>query len=396
MSRPLSWLDDALEQLQADGLKRERQVSETLTSFASNDYLGLSHDPRVIDAASAALKRFGVGAGASALVTGYTDCHRELETVLAEFEGEESAILFPSGYAANVGTITALVGAEDVVFCDRLNHASLVDGCRLSKAHFQVFRHDQLERLERRLQQTDGYRRRFIVTDSIFSMDGHAADLPTLCDIAERHDAAVIVDEAHATGLLGKHGRGVTESQGVADRVAVRIGTLSKAIGTLGGFVAGPQSLTDWLWNSARSQMFSTALPPAICAAATTAIRIIQAEPERRQHVMSLADSLRAKLVQSGFVIPDDGVSAIIPVILGQPEITIDWAAELETRGFLVGAIRPPTVPTGTSRLRIAVRADHTTEDVDGLIECLLDLQRTYSMSASCSPSASTSVERVS
>ncbi len=396
MSRPLPWLDDALEQLQADGLKRERQVAESLTSFASNDYLGLSHDPRVIDAANAALKRFGVGAGASALVTGYTDCHHKLEAALAEFEGEESAVLFPSGYAANVGTLTALMSSEDVVFCDRLNHASLVDGCRLSKAHFQVFRHDQLERLEHRLKQTSRYRRRFIVTDSIFSMDGHAADLPTLCDIAEQHDAAVIVDEAHATGLLGNHGRGVAEWQGVSDRVAVRVGTLSKAIGTLGGFVAGPQSLTDWLWNSARSQMFSTALPPAICAAATETIRIIQAEPERRRNVMTLADSLRSKLGQSGFVIPNGGASAIIPIILGDPETTMVWAAELESRGFLVGAIRPPTVPTGTSRLRIAIRADHTAEDVDRLLDCLLELQQTHSIPADCSPAASPSVERVS
>ncbi|WP_166824736.1 8-amino-7-oxononanoate synthase [Thalassoroseus pseudoceratinae] len=397
MSRSLPWLDAELEQLQADGLKRKRStIDSSIVSFASNDYLGLSRHPRVIAAAHDAINRLGVGAGASALVTGYTDCHRDLETTLAKFEREESAILFPSGYAANVGTLAALIDSEDIVFCDRLNHASLIDGCRLSRASFQVYRHDQLDRLEQRLKRATGHRRRYIVTDSIFSMDGHAADLRTLCKIAERTDAEVIVDEAHATGLLGENGRGVAELQGVTDRVAVRIGTLSKAIGTLGGFVTGTESLTDWLWNSARSQMFSTALPPSVCAAATEAVHIVQAEPERRHRVLSLANSLRSQLTNAGFSIPSGGVSAIVPVVIGDPDTTMQWAAELKRRGFLVGAIRPPTVPVGTSRLRIAVHADHTDEDINGFCNCLCEVRQTARTNSHRLSSKSARAERVS
>ena len=224
-------------------------------------------------------------------------------------------------------------------------------------------------------------------------MDGHAADLRSLCEIAERYDAAVVVDEAHATGLLGEHGRGVAEWQGVSDRIAVCIGTLSKAIGALGGFVAGPQSFTDWLWNSARSQMFSTSLPPAVCAAATAAVRIIGNDPERRQRVLKLADSLRSQLTEAGFTIPKGGVSAIVPVILGDPETTVRWAAELETRGFLVGAIRPPSVPTGTSRLRIVVRADHQLDDIQRLFDALCELRQSLPLNFNRFPSETKSPE---
>ena len=221
----------------------------------------------------------GVGATASALVSGRSPFHESLEHRLAEFERQESAVLFPTGYAANVGTIAALVNERDVIFCDRLNHASLIDGCRLSGAKLLVYRHNRLDKLETALQRGKNYQRRWIVTDSLFSMDGNPAPLPELADLAEEFDAGLIVDEAHATGVFGELGRGIAEWQGVEDRIAVRVGTLSKALGTLGGFVAGSSTVTEWLWNNARPQMFSTALPPAICAAACRAVELIEEEP---------------------------------------------------------------------------------------------------------------------
>jgi 8-amino-7-oxononanoate synthase len=287
--------------------------------------------------------------------------------MLAEFEGQESAVLFPTGYAANVGTISTLVGEQDVIFCDRLNHASLIDGCRLSGAKLLVYRHQQLEKLEAALRRATGYQRRWIITDSVFSMDGDAAPLRELCDIAEKYDAKLIVDEAHATGLFGEHGRGIAEWQGVEDRVAVRIGTLSKAIGTMGGFVAGPKVLTDWLWNSARTQMFSTALPPAVCAAAICALGLIESEPWRRERVLALSEGFREALSQLGLQTPNGGMGPIVPIVLGDAEETLRVAKDLEEAGFLVAAIRPPTVPRGTSRLRITLTAAHTEEDLKGL-----------------------------
>lgn len=270
----LPWIAAELAALSDAGLQRRRRELRLLSdgwceidgrrvcNFAGNDYLGLAHDPRVISAAEAALQEYGVGTGASALVCGRTKWHAKLERTLAEFEGQPAAVLFPTGMAANIGTVAALVGDQDVVFCDRFNHASLVDGCRLSGAKLRVYRHDDLDGLSRHLAQAAGHRRRWIVTDSVFSMDGDLAPLPAVCDLAERFDAALIVDEAHATGVFGEQGRGVCEVMNVEHRVAVRVGTLSKALGTLGGFVAGSEALIAYLWNSARTQMFSTALPP--------------------------------------------------------------------------------------------------------------------------------------
>jgi 8-amino-7-oxononanoate synthase len=374
------WLAEELEELQSAGLLRSRKRvvslsggwceigTKRLRNFASNDYLNLAHDPRLVAAAQEAMAETGVGAAASALITGRSAYHEFLEDKLAVFEGQESAVLFPTGYAANVGTISALVGPGDVTFCDRLNHASLIDGCRLSGAKLLVHRHQQLDKLNAALQKATGYRRCWIITDSLFSVDGDAAPLGELCDIAERNEARLIVDEAHATGLLGEHGRGIAEAQGVADRIAVRIGTLSKALGTLGGFAAGPKVLTDWLWNNARTQMFSTALPPAVCAAAGCALDLIEAEPWRRKRVLELAQAFREDLRTLGLPTPEGGIGPIVPVVLGDTQETLRVAKELEEAGFLVAAIRPPTVPCGTSRLRITITAAHTEEDRQGLI----------------------------
>jgi 8-amino-7-oxononanoate synthase len=343
-------------------------------NFASNDYLGLAADPRLANAANAVLSEAGVGARASALVAGRTAWHERLEQTLARFEGQEAAILFPTGYAANVGTIAALIEEEDVVFCDRLNHASLIDGCRLSGAKLRVFRHRELETLERELGKASQFRRRLIVTDAHFSMDGDLAPLLELCDLAERFEADVLVDEAHGTGVFGERGRGVCEHLGVENRVAVRVGTLSKAIGTLGGFVAGPQSLMDWLWNKARPQIFSTALPPAICAAATAAIEIIPTEPELRARLWRNCEFMRRELAQSKIDVWPNSVGPVIPIVLGNPDAVILAQRKLEDRGCLAAAIRPPTVPQGTSRLRISLSAAHDEAALQQLTEALREV----------------------
>jgi len=432
-SQHLPWLADALASLDAEGLRRSRREvrsvgggllevdGKTLFDFSSNDYLGLAAEPAVVAAAREALDS-GVGSGASPLVTGRTPNHAELERTLAAFEGEEDAVLFPTGYAANVGTIAALIDRDDVVFCERANHSCLVDGCRLSGASFRVFRSDRLDELERHLASAAGHGHRWIVTDGVFSMDGTLAPLVDLCDIAERYDASLIVDEAHGTGVLGEHGRGACEAAGVTERVAVRTGTLSKAVGALGGFVAGPRDLTDYLWHHARTQMFSTALPPAVCAAATAAIQIIEAEPERRSHLAMISNRFRERVREAGLATgppllwgeglrvrgrpaatsapssltndvadandksrppqpltpgpsPEgEGGVPIIPVILGEPARAVAAGAELERRGFAVGVIRPPTVPRGTSRLRVSLSAAHNVETVDRLADAIIEV----------------------
>lgn len=360
------WLNSDLQRLRDEGLWREVRTIRSLPdgwcevngrrvrNLSSNDYLNHAHDPRVIAAANEALDEFGVGAGASALVSGRSPWHARLEAKIREFEGAESAVLFPSGYAANVGTISALVSDQDIVFCDRLNHASLVDGCRMSGARMRVYRHDRLEILERELRKSSTGCRRWIVTDSVFSMDGDLAPLPELCDLAEAFDARVVVDEAHGTGVFGANGRGVCQHFDVEDRVAIRIGTLSKAVGTLGGFVACSHLVRDWLWHSARTQVFSTALPPAICAAAARSLELIRDEPQRCEHLQAISSEFRE--LMSGRL-SCDGKGPIVPIRAEKPEWTQRMAAELLEAGFLVGAIRPPTVPYGTSRLRICMTA---------------------------------------
>jgi 8-amino-7-oxononanoate synthase len=383
MSGPLDWIDGELIELDRAGLRRRRREvtslpearcrvdGRELLNFAANDYLNLAHDRRVVAAARLALEQAGMGAGASALVSGRTPWHTALEDHLAHFERQAAAILFPTGFAANAGTICALAGEGDTIFSDRLNHASLIDGCRLSRAHVRIYQHDDLSQLEDILKKAPQSRRRLIVTDSVFSMDGDLAPLPQLCELAERFDAMLIVDEAHATGVFGEQGRGVAELQEVEHRVTVRVGTLSKAVGALGGFVAGPQPLVDWLWNRARPQIFSTALPPAVCAAASAAIEIIEAEPFRRQELLQLAADFRRRLVAAGIETVRNSTGPIVPILLRTPERAVHVARQLEEDGFLVAAIRPPTVPTGTSRLRITLSTGHTPANVAALTAAL-------------------------
>lgn len=383
------WLEGDLRRLKQDGLLRHRRTIRPLgdgwcevdgqhcRNFASNDYLNLSSDPRILDAARHALREGGAGATASALVCGRTIWHERLEQTLADFEQTSDAVLFPTGYAANVGTITALIRSTDVAFCDRANHASLIDGVRLSGARMRVYRHDQLERLERELRKARTQAqpaggngpRLWIVTDSVFSMDGDLAPLGPLCELAEAFQAGLIVDEAHGTGVFGNDGRGACELAEVESRITVRVGTLSKAVGCLGGFVACDGPLREWLWNSARTQMFSTALPPGVCAAACESVKIIRSDPGRRKKLHALSRRLTSRLRSHGLKIPDSVAGPIIPVPVGDPESTVRAAERLLCEGLLVGAIRPPTVPRDTGRLRLCVSTAFEIEDIDVLAD---------------------------
>ena len=383
MTDPLAWIDAEADDWARRGLARRLNPlgaaapgriatdSGELVNFASNDYLGLAADPRVADAAARAAVAYGWGAGASPLVSGWREPHEELARSLAEFEGAEAVALFPTGYAANLGTITALAGPGDAVYCDRLDHACLVDGAKLSGAKLRVYPHNDADRLRAILDRDRGrFRRSLIATDGVFSMDGDLAPLGDLADLADAFGAMLLVDEAHGTGVFGPEGRGACSACGVADRVPIRVGTLSKALGSLGGFVAGSRRLIDFLTARARPLLYSTALPPAAAAAASEALRIAREESWRRERVFALGDALRAALADRGHLVPPS-TGPIVPILLGDPDRA--WAASKSLReaGFLVPAIRPPTVPKGTSRLRISLSAAHTDGDLAGLIDAM-------------------------
>ena len=316
-----------------------------LLNLSSNDYLGLSLDPRLISAAGAAAARWGVGAGASRLVTGHLSLHREVEERLAAFKGTEAAIVFSTGYMANLGVISALVGPGDTVFCDRLNHASIYDGIKLSGATLARFPHRDLDRLENLLHQA-GAGRRLIVTDSVFSVDGDLAPLQGLVDLKERYGAALMVDEAHATGVLGPGGAGLAEELGLTPRVDIHLGTFSKALGSLGGYVAGDRRLIDYLHNRARSFIYSTALPPPVLGAIGAALEIVREEPERRHFLLDEARAFREVLRQAGFDCLESETQ-IVPVLVGDNARTLKFAAGLREHGLMAVAFRPPTVTPG-------------------------------------------------
>ncbi|MBN2475986.1 MAG: 8-amino-7-oxononanoate synthase [Pirellulales bacterium] len=383
--QPLAWIDGELAALEEQGLRRRlatrigRQTARIvldgrkLVNFGSNDYLAIAGDPRLAAAAIEAAGREGWGSGASPLITGHVKGHRRLERRLAEFEGTEAALLFSSGFAANAGAIAALAGPGDVVFADRKNHASLLDGCRLSRADVRVYPHGDWRRLDALMTRAGRYRRRLIATDSLFSMDGDLAPLGELAEVAERHDAMLLVDEAHATGVFGPNGRGVAELLGVEDCIDVRIGTLSKALGSAGGFVVGSRSLIEWLINRARPYVFSTAMPAPVAAAAMAALDIVRERPKRRQGLLARAEWLANELVGRGWNIGNTA-SQIIPLIVGEPAEAVGLAVALRERGILVPAIRPPTVPDGEASLRISLTAGHTKQMIAALLEALGEL----------------------
>jgi glycine C-acetyltransferase/8-amino-7-oxononanoate synthase len=331
--------------------------------LCSNNYLGLADHPRVCEAAVDAIGRWGVGAGASRLVSGSMTIHRRLEERLAAFKGTESAVLFGSGYLANVGVVGALAGdGEGVVFSDELNHASIVDGCRLARARTVVYRHCDTEHLQELLREA-GSRPKVIVTDSVFSMDGDVAPLAELVELARAHGALLVVDEAHGTGCLGPDGRGAIADAGLEGRVDVVVGTLGKALGSYGAYAACSQTVAQWLVNRARSLIFSTALPPPAVAAALAALDVVMAEPERRRRLHDNADVLRAELAREGFD-TTGSQTQIIPLVVGDPQTAVAMCEAALERGIFAQAIRPPTVPAGTSRLRLAVMATHTRDEL--------------------------------
>jgi 8-amino-7-oxononanoate synthase len=343
-----------------------------LINFGSNDYLGLAAG-RDVPPTSTASGATSTGSGASALVCGWSEQHQVLADQIAELESTESAVLFPTGFAACSGAVATLADEGDLILSDRLNHASLIDGCRLSRATRLVFPHRDCDAVQQILQRRRGeFARVWIVTDAVFSMDGHLARLPQLCDLAEQYDATVIADEAHGTGVFGRSGSGLCEELGVKDRVPIRIGTLSKAIGSQGGFVAAPRAVTDYLVNRCRSLIYSTALAPAAVAAATSAIDKIMAEPERRVHLHRLAWRVREGL--SIEVDPVEARGPIIPVPMGADRLAVAASERLAEEGFFVPAIRPPTVPEGGARLRISLSAAHDNSMIDALVAAINDI----------------------
>jgi len=388
---PLDWIDGELDELARQGLRRRRLVragpqrvelaleGRSGVSFASNDYLGLAADGRLTDAVRRVLAQEGWGSGASPLLGGMAGPHQELERRLAEFEGTEAALVFPSGYAANSGTVAALVGPGDVVLTDRKNHASLLAGCRLSRADVRVYPHGDDLRLERLLARSGDARRRLIVTDGLFSMDGDLAPLGRLAELAGRYDAMLLVDEAHATGVFGARGRGVAEHLSVEHRVHVRVGTLSKALGSVGGFVAGSRALVELLIHRAKPYVFSTAPPAALAAAALAALAVVRDEPHRRAELLARAERLRAALCEQGW---DVGRSAsqIIPIVLGPAEAATALSEALWEQGLYVPAIRPPTVPQGESCLRVNLTWAHTDEHVERLLAAMRRLRDSRGM----------------
>ncbi|HWH31422.1 MAG TPA: 8-amino-7-oxononanoate synthase, partial [Egibacteraceae bacterium] len=371
MPEPLDWVAGELARLEAAGLRRRLRrrsspagrTADGLVNLSSNDYLDLAGDPRLAIAAAEAARDWGAGSGASRLVTGTTALHTQLEREIAAWKGTQDAVVFSSGYLANVGTIQALVGRGDTVCSDALNHASIIDGCRLSRADVRVFAHADADALDRALAGAAG--RKLVVTDGVFSMDGDAAPLRELCDVAEAHGAMVMVDDAHGCGVTGPDGRGTAAAQGAEHRVHVQLGTLSKAFGAAGGYVAGSAELCDWLRNRARSFVFDTAPPPPVVGAALEGLRVARAEPHRRERATALAQRL------AGALRLPSPAAAVVPFVVGTPDAALAAQAELEHAGLLVTAIRPPTVPDGSSRLRFALTAAHTEDDVDRAADVL-------------------------
>ena len=343
--------------------------------LSSNSYLGLCNDPRLKKAAIEAIEKYGVGSGGARLTTGSYDIHRQLEQELAAFKKTEAALIFNTGYMANVGTISGLARKDWVIFSDSLNHASIIDGCRLSGAETVVYRHLDMADLQKKVKEHEG-RPGLIVTDGLFSVDGDIAPVADIVTIARQNNLLVMVDDAHATGVLGVDGAGTSDLFGLCGEVDIQMGTLSKALASEGGFIAGKRCLIEYLVNRARSFIFSTALAPATIAVSLKALEIVKSEPLARKILLENAGWFREELRSVGFNVIDSA-TPIISVILGDPAQTVQFSKMLLDRGLYVSAIRPPTVPHGTSRLRISIMATHTREDLAPAIEIIKETGRT-------------------
>lgn len=371
----MDWLNLELADIKNNGSYRTLRTIESaqtprimkdgreLILLSSNNYLGLTDHPKVKKAAIDAVSKYGTGAGGSRLTSGNTDLHDRLEEKIARFKGTESAIVFSTGYMANIGTIAAIMDKGDLILSDELNHASIIDGCRLSRADVRVYPHRDAAGMEKILK-SSRHRKKLIVTDGIFSMDGDIAPLPEIKDAAEKYDAMLMVDDAHATGVLGKHGGGTADHFNMKANMKadINMGTLSKALASMGGYVAGSNELIDYLRNRARSFMFSTALSPSSAAAALAAIEVIENECPARKLWDNVTFYMKG-LQKMGFSIKSE--THIIPIFTGGPAATLDAAALLEKHGVFVSGIRPPAVPDGKGRIRTSIMATHSRKDID-------------------------------
>ena len=374
------WLDTECAALEHAGLRRHlRTVMSAPTGtihldgrdvvlLGSNNYLGLSTHPQVIAAAVEATQVFGTGASGSRLISGNSELYTTLETNLAKTKNTEAALVFSSGYAANTSIIPVLAGEGDLILSDTLNHASIIDGCRLSRATTEVYQHCDVEHLKTLLSESAAFRRRLIVTDGVFSMDGDIAPLPDIYEVATRYDAMLLVDDAHGFGVLGRYGRGTVSHFGLDGEGIIQMGTLSKAIGALGGYIAGRHALVELLINKARGFIFTTGLPPATLAAANAALNVMRSSPDLRQRLFSHAKCLKTALTYLGYMLlPSE--TQILPVVLGSPQRTTRIADALLVEGVFAPAIRPPAVPPDTSRLRLTVMATHTRTEIQQAID---------------------------
>jgi glycine C-acetyltransferase len=388
----LDYLKEQLADLRAAGTALHPRVLEDeqkartrfdgrdVINLASNNYLGLAAHPRMKRAAAEAAARYGAGSGAVRTIAGTMSLHTELERRFAAFKGAEAAIMFQSGFTANSGTVAAILGKEDVIVSDQLNHASIIDGARLSRAEIKVFPHKDAAAADALLAETKAPgRHQLLITDGVFSMDGDIAPLPALVEVADKHGAIMMIDDAHASGVLGKNGRGTVDHFGLHGRVDIQVGTLSKAIGVLGGFIAGPQHLIDWLVNRGRPFLFSTSAPPAVAAACIEALNILEEEPERVERLWARTNFFKQGLTNLGF---DTGASEtpITPVIAGEETKAVELAKLLWEEGVFTPAIVFPTVPKGRSRVRTIVTADHTEEDLKEALDAFERVGRKLSL----------------
>jgi len=377
----LDFLKEKIEELKEDGIYRELPVLETpneaeitlngkkVINLSSNNYLGFANHPRMKKAAVEAVEKYGVGAGAVRTIVGNMDLHEELEKKLAEFKKEEAAFIYQSGFNANAGTIQAITEKGDLIISDELNHASIIDGVRLSRADKAIYKHSDMEDLESILKERrDDYKNVLIITDGVFSMDGDLAKLPEIVELAEKYEAMTYVDDAHGSGVLGKSGRGTVDHFGLHGRVDFVMGTLSKGIGVIGGYVAGSKTMYEWLSHRARPVLFSTSLPPAVVAPIHEAINMLMESEEYTDKLWENARYFKEKLGKLGF---DTGNSEtpITPVIIGDEAETMEFSKELLKNGVFVSAIIFPTVPKGTGRVRCMVTASHTKEQLDKAVE---------------------------
>ncbi len=382
------WFESELEQIKAAGLyRRLRRVENAqgptlwldgreVINFSSNNYLGIANHPALAAAAKEAIDRYGCGSGASRLISGNMTLHEQLENRLAAFKGTEAALVFNSGFQANIGILSTLTGEGDVIFSDAFNHASIIDGCRLARAKTLVYDHCDLDKLEAGLEQAAHARRKLIVTESIFSMDGDQAPLKEIVELSENYGAMVMVDGAHATGIFAANGAGVVAQLGLGERVLVQMGTLGKALGGFGAYVAGSRALRELLINRCRSFIYTTALPPAVMAMALAAIDLVRREPERREQLFSNCRRLKEGLRSLGFSLAA-GDSPIVPLIIGDAEKTMRFSELLLQKGIFAQGIRPPTVPLGTSRLRITLMATHTPEQIEKALDAFKEIRET-------------------